>query len=48
MQIPKTKEQKQFEQFTPVLLQIISELNHKERTQILNYAISIYNKEIEQ
>lgn len=44
MQIPKTKEQKQFEQLTPVLLQIISELTHKERQQVFNYAISIYNK----
>lgn len=44
MQIPKTKEQKHFEEFTPVLLHIISELTHKERQQVFNYAIALHNK----
>lgn len=44
MNIPKTKEQKHFEQFAPILIQIVSELPHEERQRVIDYAINLYNK----
>lgn len=46
--VPKTKEQKYFEQFAPVLLDIFLNLNQKNRQQIIDIAISLYNKEVKQ
>ena len=44
MKLPMTQEQRQFEELMPVLLKILSELPAKERTQVFNYAIALYNK----
>lgn len=44
----KTKEQKYFEQFCPVLLNIFLELNQKNRQNLIDYAIALYNKEVKQ
>lgn len=43
-EIPKTKQQKEFEDFAIVLLKILSELTPEERTHIFNYVIFTYNK----
>jgi hypothetical protein len=43
--LPKTKEQKAFEDFTQVLIKILAELPEKERAKVFNYSIALYNKE---
>lgn len=45
MELPKTKQQSEFEQFAPVLINVISNLSEQGRNKVFNYAISIYNKE---
>lgn len=47
MTLPTTKEQAAFEQFTPVLVQILSQLSEAQRNQVFNYAVSLYNREVE-
>lgn len=43
-ELPKTKEQKEFEELTQVLIKLLSELTHEERKHILSYVIFTYNK----
>lgn len=42
--IPKTKEQKEFEEFTQVILKLLAELTSEERRHIFNYIVFMYNK----
>ena len=44
MEIPKTKQQKEFEELSQVLLKILSELTPEERKHIFNYVVFTYNK----
>lgn len=39
----KTAGQKQFEEMTPVLLKILANLTDKQREQVFNYVIDLYN-----
>lgn len=41
---PKTKEQKEFEELSQVLLKILAELTHEQRQHIFNYVVFMYNK----
>ena len=43
-ELPKTKQQKEFEEHSQVLLKILAELTPEERQHILNYVIFMYNK----
>lgn len=43
-ELPKTKEQKEFEELTQVLIKVLSELSHEERKHIFNYVVFMYNK----
>ena len=45
MELPKTKQQSEFEQLTPVIIQLLSNLSEQGRNKVFNYAIQIYNKE---
>ena len=40
----KTQEQKEFEEFSIVILKILSELTAEERRHIFNYIVFTYNK----
>lgn len=42
--IPKTIEQREFEQLSQALIKILSELTHEERKHIFNYVVFTYNK----
>lgn len=44
MDTPKTKQQKEFEEFSQVLLIILAELTPEERQHIFNYVIFMHNK----
>lgn len=48
MELPKTKQQSDFEQFAPVLISVLSTLSEQGRNKVFNFAISIYNKEARQ
>lgn len=43
MNIPKTKEQKDFETDLQYLIQILAELTKKERTQVVDFAVFLAN-----
>lgn len=43
-ELPKTRQQKDFEEFAIVLLKILSELTPEERKHIFNYVVFTYNK----
>ena len=43
-ELPKTKQQKEFEDFSQVFLKILAELTPEERQHIFNYIIFMYNK----
>ena len=42
--LPKTKEQKEFEEFSQVILKLLAELTSEERKHIINYIIFMHNK----
>ena len=44
METPKTKQQKEFEELTQVLIKILAELTPEERKHIFNYVVFMYNK----
>lgn len=44
LELPKTKEQKEFEELAQVLLKLLSELTHEEMKHIFNYVVFMYNK----
>ena len=44
IQIPQTRQQKEFEQFAQMLLKLMTDFTEKERYQVLNKAIDIANK----
>jgi hypothetical protein len=43
-ELPKTKQQKEFEELAQVLLKLLSELTHEELKHIFNYVVFMYNK----
>lgn len=43
-ELPKTKQQKEFEEYSQIMLRILAELTPEERTHIFNYIIFTYNK----
>ena len=43
-ELPKTSEQKEFEEYSIILLKILAELTPEERTHIFNYVVFTYNK----
>lgn len=43
-ELPKTKEQKEFEEFSQVMLKLLAELTAEERKHIFNYIVFMYNK----
>ena len=43
-ELPKTKQQKDFEEFSIALLKILSEMTPEERKHIFNYVVFMYNK----
>ena len=43
-EIPKTKEQKEYEEFAAVILKLLAELTAEERKHIFNYIVFMYNK----
>lgn len=43
-ELPKTREQKEFEELAQVILKLLSELSHEELKHIFNYIVFIYNK----
>ena len=44
LQIPQTRQQKEFEQFAQILLKLMKDFTEEERYQVLNKAITIANK----
>ena len=46
MTLPKTKEQKQFEETAPAIISLLSQLPEQSRNNVFDYAIRLYNKEV--
>lgn len=42
-ELPKTKEQKQFEDISKVIIKLLSELSQEERKQVFDYVLYMYN-----
>lgn len=44
IELPKTRDQKEFEELAQVLLKLLSELSHEELKHVFNYVVFMYNK----